>query len=328
MHLSQFIENSRCSARTRALYTCFGVAIVVGLAVINEITAKASAAELFSSRSLAPDATWLATRGAGAVSGTGLSSAMGNPAALTGLRRSGIAVSHLAWAGDLSRDWISVGSPLGSRLRFGLDASLLHGSALQGYDALGQETETFSASEWNLSPQLAFDLSPEFAIGAGLRYFRLEDPSDPVGGMGFSAGVRWARESRSLGASLTDWGSAQKTPAGSFDLPSRWRVGVEQSFGGFASAALSALGTADETRILAAASYHPVPWVSLLGGVESGEGLDGSSIGWSTGLSADRGGIVASYAFSDSPALGSIHQFGIEIPLRADRNLWDEPRRR
>src|SRR5690606_10290985 len=121
-------------------------------------TTSSGATEAFQSRGLAPDPAWQATRGSLAASGSGLTAGLANPAGAFGLERARAAFSHLIWAGDLSREWAALGAPLGSRVGFVIDAALLHGPQLMGYDADGVETGSFRVSEWNAGGSVGTDV--------------------------------------------------------------------------------------------------------------------------------------------------------------------------
>lgn len=276
----------------------------------------AASDSVFLSRTLAPDPLWQATSGGLAGTGRGLSGALGNPAAVARLSGRRAAVSHLVWAEDLSREWLGLGGPVGGRWALLLDASMLHGPALQGFDAEGRRTGTFDPSEWNSGITASAAVGRGLDLGVGARYFRLEDPADPVGGWGLSAGAWWALGPRGIGLSVTDLGSVDGSASGSYSLPTRWRAGVEQTFEGGSVAALTLEGgESDALRLSAGVIVRPLEWVSLLGGVSSGQGYDGRELGWSTGLSIEGGGVIGSYAYREAGELAATHQFGVEIPL-------------
>lgn len=297
-------------------------------------TTSSGATEAFQSRGLAPDPAWQATRGSLAASGSGLTAGLANPAGAFGLERARAAFSHLIWAGDLSREWAALGAPLGSRVGFVIDAALLHGPQLMGYDADGVETGSFRVSEWNAGGSVGTDVGRGLSLGAGARVHRLEDPSAPVTGVGLSAGAQWQFGAQSLGVSITDVGSARSS-AGDYDLPTQWRVGLERQAtfdwgqGGGYRVGATVLGEDGSTFVAVGAILQPTAWLGLLGGASTNAPDDSESVSWSSGVQVEHQGILAGYALHPAGALGATHQFSITIPLRGDRASWmREPSRR
>ena len=305
-------ERSRSSSRIRCLR-------VTLLLVLASAGAAHSSEEAFDSRTLAPDPTWQATAGAFAVTESRPSALAANPTGALATACPTAAFSHLQWAADLSREWAALTTPLGSRLGVGADLGLLRGAALEGFDEAGNSTGTFSPTEWDAGAALALALGRGFDLGVGTRYFRLEDPVVPLTSLGFSFGVRWAGGPRTVAASVTDLGS---TSDDRYSLPTRYRLGAEQWVSSFLRIGLGAeVGTA--TAFALGAELHPTPWIALLGGLGSETGESGRGTHWSTGLSLERSGVRASYAFVLDGELGDRHQLGFELPLRRNDGGWD-----
>lgn len=278
-----------------------------------------SAEEAFASRTLAPDPAWQATSGAFAVTEDRPSALAANPAGATAISIPTAAFSHLQWAAGLSREWAALTAPLGSRLGIGADVGLLRGAALDGFDEAGNSTGTFSPTEWDAGASLGAKLGRGMGIGVGARYFRLEDPTEPLTSVGLSFGLRWTTGSRSVGASVTDLGT---TSDDRYALPTRYRVGAEQWISSFLRVGVGAemgLGS----LVAVGAEFHPTPWLSLLGGLGSESGEGGRGVHWSTGLSLERSGIRGSYAFILDEELGDRHQIGFDLPLRRNDGGWN-----
>ncbi len=288
------------------------------------------AAETFGTRNLALDPYEQATQGGFAATDIRSGSDVNNPALAAGFQRPTASFSHLSWAGDLSREWASVATPLTSRFGFGANLGFAHGPSLPGYDEAGISTGAFSVSEWSLGLSLGAHLGHGLTLGLGSRYFRLEDPTSPIGALGGSAGLRWSDGQWAVGAAVTDvqvasFESETGTASGEWDLPTRvrgdvegwvlpaFRVGVGAELG--ADESLFHLGTELRTR----------PWLSLLGGIAASSGGVESDFDWSAGLRAEHAGVRVAYAFRSEAELGDLHQFGLEIPLRPDRGRWAGP---
>ena len=280
-------------------------------------TPEAAAEETsFQSQTLAPDATWQALSGATAALGEGLSGVRGNPAGLGALRGVRSAASHLIWPGDLAREWVAIGGPVASSVGAWADVSVLHGPALPGYDADGGSTGDFSPTEWAAGAAVSASVTGDLHLGLGARYFRLEDPSAPVSGVGVSAGGRFDWGSRSMGLSVSDLGTVDAGDRGTYGLPTTWRLGVRQVLE--SSATVYAGGYHREGSGLGGVlgvSVHATPWASLHGGAEWVEDASETPLGWSSGVSLTRDRMTLSYAFRSLEALPPAHQFGLEVPI-------------
>ena len=290
-------------------------------------TSSSGATNAFQSRELAPDPAWQATRGSLATSGSGLTAGLANPAGACGLERAQAAFSHLIWAGDLSREWAALGAPLGSRVGFVVDAALLHGPQLMGYDADGVETGQFRVSEWNAGGSIGTDVGRGLGLGLGVRVHRLEDPAAPVTGIGLSAGAQWQIGAQSIGVSITDVGNARADDS-SYELPAQWRVGLEREasfhWGEGAGYRVGATlrGGEGSTILGVGAILQPTAWLGLLGGASTNAESEAESISWSSGLQVQHQGILVGYAVHPVGPLGTTHQFSITVPLRGERTSW------
>ena len=309
----------------RALIRAFAV-VAVGLilASANPAPARAANPAAFTSRLLAPDPEWQATCGARAATGQVLATALGNPAAIAVLDGGSAACSHLQWAGDLSKEWVATGWSLRHTAALAVDAAVLHGPELPGYRSDGVATVSFQATEWNAGVQTAIPLGENVGVGFGARLFRLEDPTEPLMGVGFSLGLQARSVDRSAGIALTDAGAPLRGAQGSYTLPTRWRAGVEQRVaqgyllvaaaveGEIAGAARGALGVA----------VRPVSSLELMGGFQTGSNVEGgSSVGWSTGATVKLVGLAVSYAFRQEETLGATHLIGIRLDRRSGRHI-------
>jgi hypothetical protein len=283
-----------------------------------------AATEAFHARNLAPDPAWQATQGSLAATGTGLTAGLANPAGAFGQERAQVAFSHLFWAGDLSREWAALGAPLGSRVGFVVDAALLHGPQLMGYDADGVETGSFRVTEWNAGGSFGTDVGRGLSLGLGARVHRLEDPTDPVTGIGFSTGARWQIGQQSVGVSLTEVGNARSNDL-DYELPTQWRAGIEREaslFGTGYRAGASVTGREDATTFGLGLVLQPTRWVALLGGVSTNPETDAESVLWSSGIQVQHQGILVGYAVHPTGSLGTTHQFSVAVPLRGERASW------
>ncbi|MCA9729510.1 MAG: hypothetical protein KC729_17620 [Candidatus Eisenbacteria bacterium] len=305
----------------RGIYSpLWGIVGTVALALSWAMSAQATTA--FQSRDLAPNPEWQATQGALAVSGLGLTAGLANPAGARSERASA-SFSHLLWAGDLSREWAALSVPLGPRFGFVVDAALLHGPQLSGYDDDGAETGSFGVTEWNAGGSVAMEIGAGLGVGVGARVHRLEDLTEPLTGVGISAGARWQTGAQSFGASITDLGSVQSKAEGvpRYDLPTHWRIGAERTMPLYRVGA-SLRGDEGATVAGFGFSITPTPWVSFLGGLSSGDDSEDGGIAWSSGLQVVHQGIEVGYAVHPAGPLGTTHQFSVTVPLRGDRSPW------
>ena len=306
------------NASTRRAPVTLSRAWLAGAALLCALsTASVAGEEAFQSRTFAADPTWQATAGAFAVTGGGAGSLAANPALASELSRPTIALSHLQWAAGLSREWAALSTPLGTRFGVGADFGLLRADALDGFDEAGNPTGTFSPSEWDVAASVGADLGQGFGLGAGVRYFRLEDPTEPLTSVGISAGATWSGETRSFAVSAVDLGS---TSDSRYELPTRYRAGAQQWLAPWARLGAGVeYGT--ELSLSVGTELRPAPWLSLLAGAGQESGDTGRGMFWSTGLGFERSGVHASYAFIVDDVLGDRHQLGIELPLRSE-NSW------
>lgn len=307
------------SLSQRLAWLCAGTLLV--WSVLPGVESVRAGDASFSSHLLAPDASWQALSGANAPLGEGLSGVRGNPAGLGAMDGVRSAASHLMWAGDLAREWVAVGGPVSSRLGAWADVSVLHGPALPGYDESGVSTGTFAPVEWAAGGAVSVSATADLHVGLGARYFRLEDPSEPVSGVGVSTGVRFDWGSRAIGLSVSDVGTARAGDHGDYSLPTTWRAGALQL--------LEGIGT------MYAGAYHQegsgwggvfgvtvyaTPWASLHGGADWADDPVDSALGWSSGVSLTRDRLTLSYAYRSIDVLASAHQFGLELPIGPPRS--------
>lgn len=257
--------------------------------------------------------------GARSATGLGLAAALGNPAAVAALDGGQAAFSHLQWAGGLSKQWAGAGLPLRQGAAITLDAAVLHGPELQGYDIDGVATVPFQAMEWNAGLHTALPLGKGLAVGLGARLLRLEDPTDPLTAVGFSLGLQSRGVTRTAGIALIDAGGPMQGAQGSYVLPTRWRAGVEQEVaqgrlliaasvdGGIKSAVRGAIGIV----------VRPVALMELMGGLQTGsDGEGGSPVGWATGATVKLVGVAVSSAFRQERTLGATYLIGIRLERR------------
>ncbi len=286
------------------------------LAPVTYGSARAVDPAAFNSRLLAPDPEWQAMCGARSVTGLGPAASLGNPAAVAALDGGRAAYTHLQWAGGLSREWAGAGWPIRHGAALSLDAAVLHGPELPGYDLDGTATASFQAMEWNAGLHTALPLGKGLAVGFGARLFRLEDPAEPLTSVGFSLGLQARGVSRTAGIALTDAGAPPRGAQGSYTLPTRWRAGVEQEAaqgrllvaasvdGGIKSAARGALGVV----------VRPVASMELMGGLQTGSNVEGESpVSWATGATVKLVGVAVSFAFRQEGTLGATNMIGIRL---------------
>lgn len=290
-----------------------------GLLLSTGVASSASGAEeAFLSRTFPADPAWQATAGAFAATSPRTSALAANPAAAAAVLWPVLSFSHLQWAGDLSREWGALATPISSRFGVGADVGILHGAPLQGYDEAGNPTGTFSPTEWDAGASLAANLGRGISLGIGGRYLRLEDPTEPLSSLGVSMGLRWADESRAFALAVTDLGEASDPR---YAPPQRVRAGFEQHVSSWVSLGLGA-SRGEETQVSIGAELRPTHWVALLGGLESRSGETADGFGWSTGLAVERSGLRLGYAFVFDETLGDRHQLGIDLPLRSGSGPW------
>jgi hypothetical protein len=276
----------------------------------------------FASHLLAPDPEWQAMRGARSATGPGLAASLGNPAAIGSLAGGAAACTHLQWAGGLAREWAGAGRPVRHGVVVAFDAAVLRSPELPGYDADGNSTTPFRASEWSAAAHAAIPIGHGIGVGAGVRLFRLEDDTEPLTGTGISFGVQARGAGRTAGLALTDAGAPMKGPHGVYALPTYWRAGFEQEVAGekvlLAASIESAIS--GSTRAAVGVVMRPVASLELLGGLLArGSAAGESPMGWSAGATVHRGPLAVSYAFRQEEALGVTHIVGLRLELQGVR---------
>ena len=274
-----------------------------------------AAEEAFSSRALAPDPEWQGVAGARAATGMELSAGLGNPAATANLDAPGAAFSHLSWAAGLAREWAAIGGPIAGPVAGMVDGGVLRSSSLEGFDASGNSTGSFSVSEWNLGACLATRLGSGFQLGVGARTFHLSDPIAPLEGLGFSAGLAYRLGGTSLGISITDQG--RNVGDAGYRLPTRWHAGIEVSPGlrRWLVAVAADGNPSGEQALHAGGILRPFAWLDLQGGatIKADQGIGATP---SAGVSLRQGSFTFQYAYCRAGELGSTQQFGLRLALR------------
>lgn len=270
----------------------------------------------FSSHLLPPHPSWQATRGAQAATSPDAASGIGNPAALTGAGSCRLTFTHLAWAGDLSREWMAAAWRLPNGWDLTADAGLLRTPPLEGFDEHGHDTGSFRPMEWTAGVAVRLPLGRAASAGLGVRTFRLEDQNSPLSGFGGSIGLHWAGSARRFGIALTDAGpetSGGQVPA---PLPTRWRAGFEQDLeaGQWTLALLAEGGPESSPRLIVGVVARPVTGLELLAGLASGTGGEPDPLGhWSAGGRFRHGPVELSYAYLPGGNLEPTHHLGVAL---------------
>jgi hypothetical protein len=291
---------------------------------VSPTDARAGNPAAFTSHLLAPDPEWQAMRGARSATGPGLAASLGNPAAISSLSGGAAACTHLQWAGGLTREWAGAGRPIGHGVGMAFDAAVLRSPELPGYDADGNATASFRASEWTAAAHVALPIGHGIGIGVGARLFRLEDDIEPLTGTGFSFGIQARGAGRTAGLALTDAGAPMKGVHGAYALPTLWRAGIEQELAG--ERALLATSIEGEmsgnTHGAVGVIIRPAASLELLGGLLArGNATGESPMGWSVGATVYRGPLAVSYAFRQEEALGVTNIVGLRLELQRVRNF-------
>ncbi len=291
--------------------------------------AHAGSPAAFTSHLLAPDPEWQAMRGARAATGPGLAASIGNPAAVASLSGGAGACSHLQWAEGLTREWAGAGWAVGRGLVVAFDAAVLRGPELQGFDADGNSTIPFRASEWSVASHAALPVGRGVEVGIGARHFRLEDEAELLSGTGFSLGIQVHGASRTVGLAVTDVGAPMNGPHGEYALPTFWRAGFEQATAGerMLLAASVEGGASGKPQGALGVVLRPLASLDLLGGLIVRQSAAGESpMGWSAGATVHRGPFSVSYALRQEEALGATHIVGMRVGLHGLRDASRSPR--
>ena len=331
---SPWIGFTPCRGRpARGRRSLAAVELLVLLALLSLpvplTSAHAGNPAAFTSQLLAPDPEWQAMRGARSATGRGLAASLGNPASIGSLSGDAAACTHLQWAGGLTREWASAGRPIGHGIVAALDAAVLHGPELPGYDADGNATMPFRASEWSAAAHAAIPIGHGIGIGVGARIFRLEDNTEPLTGTGFSFGIQTRGADRTAGLALTDAGAPMKGPQGVYALPTCWRAGFEQEVAGERLLLAASLENAisGNTHGAVGVIMRPLASLELLGGLLArGSAAGESPVGWSAGVTVHRGPLAVSYAFRQEEALGATHIVGLRLDLHGIQSISQMPR--
>jgi hypothetical protein len=209
------------------------------------------------------------------------------------------------------------------------DAAVLRSPELPGYDADGNATTPFRASEWTAAAHVALPIGHGIGIGVGARLFRLEDDIEPLTGTGFSFGIQARGAGRTAGLALTDAGAPMKGVHGAYALPTLWRAGIEQELAGEKALLATSLEgeMSGNTHGAVGVIIRPVASLELLGGLLArGNATGESPMGWSVGATVYRGPLAVSYAFRQEEALGVTNIIGLRLELQRVRNFSQKVR--
>lgn len=265
-------------------------------------------------------AGFLASGPGGASSGMGgaslafsddLTGAVGNPAALGGVRSLSVAFAHSGLADESRQEWAAVGGAIGEPWRWSCAGLFVNQGSFDGRDAAGQPTGSFTAGSTALSGSLARQFGATGAAGVTARWVgdRLGDVTGS--GVCFDAGIQLRHGMLGFGAGAQNVGGSMRYSGASYPMPSSWGVGASLRHpAGLGLAIDYNLPRAYYQDVRAGVEYRWRGMLALRGGYrrELGsdpetEALDGPSFG----LGAGSRGWWLDYSFAPSN-LGSSEQ--------------------
>ncbi len=248
---------------------------------------------------------------AGAVLGWSddLGGAASNPAALGWMSRPEIMASHFSLEGGMNREWLSAGGAVRrNSLQWG--ASVLYQSfgSFQGFDAFGQPTGDFTASDIAGSLLLGWRLGPTLGLGGAVKYVH-EDLSQ-VAGSGVTADLGFQVRTGAIG-----FGMAAQNVGGSMSYEGA-RYPFPTSYGAGMAASLPHVGLQFLLDVNVPEAYH----ADLRAGAEwSHRGMVAARLGYrhelggasedplngpAFGVGGGANGLWLDYSFDPGPSEG------------------------
>lgn len=305
----------------RALFRAAMAAL--GMSLVASATAQAgfenagtTAANFLS---LGAGARPLAMGGASLGLGEDTGGAAWNPAALGWMNGTEAALSHASLPNQSLQEWGSMGGRiLQSQTRWAVTGLYQGEGGLDGRDATGASTGSFSVSSMAFGATLAQQIGGRATLGVGAKVVRENIATVPGTGVTFDTGFMVRAGMFGLGATAQNLGGRMSYGASSYPFPTSYGVGL-----GFSHPS-SGVRVAVDANLPSA--YHPdlragAEWVyrgvlALRAGYRKELGSDADPLdGPSFGLGASHRGMWLDYGYLLSNVGSGQHRMGLRFRL-------------
>lgn len=156
-----------------------------------------------------------------------------NPAGLSGLDHTEVAVGHFSWYQDITVEQASMARPLTDLAVIGASVTYVNYGDIEGFDNVGVSTGQISAYDFMGGLSIGFVLNDHLSAGVTAKI--INQKLDEYSATAFAGdfGLRYHLNGVDLAASVTNLGSQIKFDQESEDLPSAARFGIAaRPFGG------------------------------------------------------------------------------------------------
>jgi hypothetical protein len=248
---------------------------------------------------------------------------LANPAVLPAMTRSGLGLSHSEWIMDTRYTTLAGNARIVEWFTIGGGIVYENGKDIQGYDALGQMTESLKNYNYQAMLGLGFGPAASFSAGVNLKYFRESLADWDAGGFGIDLGAFYdiAPAGIKVGACVQNIGSDIKFIERKEVLPTTIRGGAvyttPAAAGGIGfSLALDVVKPRfDGAYVGAGIEVELAGIVALRGGWTGQKNRSGDGFTFGAGVNMDdRIGI--DYAAAPYGELGTMHRISLYFGIR------------
>jgi len=281
--------------------------------------------------SLGAGARTLAMSGASLGIGEDTGGAAWNPAALGWMNGTEAALSHASLPNQSLQEWGSVGSRiLRSQTRWAV-AGLYQGEgALDGRDATGASTGSFSVSSMAIGATLAQQVGGRATLGVAAKAVRENIATATGSGITFDTGLMVRAGRFGFGAVAQNLGGRMSYGGSSYPFPTSYGVGLgfSQPSAGVRIALDANFPSAYHPDLRAGAEWAYRGVLALRAGYRKELGSDADPLdGPSFGLGASHRGMWLDYGYLLSNVGSGQHRMGLRFMLGSSDAADESPRR-
>lgn len=151
-----------------------------------------------------------------------------NPAGLTRLHKSQLALMHNEWFAGINHEFVGIALPIGENNIFGASTNFLSFGEIQGRDQEGNETQIFRSYDLAIMLSYARKFGERFALGLNTKYLREQIADEYGSGLAFDFGGLYEHSNvpLSIGFNAQHVGPRVKYIEDSFQLPFTFRLGA------------------------------------------------------------------------------------------------------
>ena len=262
---------------------------------------------------------------------SGAQSLFYNPAGLSDLAGTELALSQVKWVMDVNYSNLAAAKSFGAGV-FGLSVNYLSMPRLEKYDKLGNKLDAaFSAADMAAGIGYGAKLTQRLGCGLNARYVSSSLDDKTASAMAFDAGLKYAvvRGVLNVGAALQNLGTKLKFSEESSSLPLNLKLGAEYVLSIDSDAdlpkkisfyadvnQLKDSGVSGSAGIEFLSAYRDGSLFSFRGGYRTNAG-DKSS-GASLGLGMGSGAYLLDYSYSALGSLGQAHRLSLTLKFGAE----------